>query len=594
MKISFWRIFWPTLVAILIAGIIGIFSFFGILGGVIASLDGGEKEESKGVILRMKLEGTILENSESNLDPMSLSIKHQLGLSDILYGLEYAKKDTDIKGIYLELEDVNAGYSTIKELKKGIEDFKKSGKFVVAYNSGEMLSLKQLYLTSSASENYGFPSTHVEFLGIGREYDFYINTLTKLGVEMQVIRGRENHFKSAVEPYIHSKLSDSARLQTQLIFNRIWSQIKSDISQNSGVSVNQLEQLAEDATITTISDAVKFKLLKASLYQDEIDEILRKKINLSKKDKLEFIQFEKYAKSKFYENQSLSDVKDPNLAVILTEGEISVNGEGLSSDKVAQYIREAREDKNIKTIVLRVNSPGGSALASDIIWREVSLANKSKKVIVSMGDLAASGGYFIACPADYIFAEPTTITGSIGVFGVIPFTGKLFEEKLGITFDRVQTNKHSILSLNRKLTAEELEIVQKDVNGIYSDFLKKVADGRKMDVEKVHTIARGRVWTGQDAIKIGLVDQLGGLKEAIDYAAKKSKISKPILKYWPLKKVEPIEEWLDQLDDLKNNSSIKLNQKKMPKIVEEYLQTISTFENLEGIQMRLPHIYELK
>lgn len=594
MKISFWRIFWPTLIAILVAGIISLFSFFGILGGFLASLSSDEDTQQKSSILKMTLQGTILENSESNVDPYSFSVQHQYGLSDILYGLENAKTDKKIKGIYLELNDVKAGFSTLKELKEGIEDFKKSGKFVLAYNTGELMSLKQLYLTSSADENYGFPSTHVEFLGLGREYDFYLNTLNKIGVEMQIVRGHENHFKSAVEPYIHTKLSDSARLQTQLIYNDIWRQIKQDLAINTRVNEANLDIYAENALITTVKDAVDKKILTGTLYKDQVDELLAKKIKLPKNEKLEFIDFEKYAKTKFYENQSMTDVKSPNIAVILTQGEISVDGNELSSNNVASYIREARLDKNIKTIVLRVNSPGGSALASDIIWREVMLANKEKKVVVSMGDMAASGGYFISCPADYIFAEPTTITGSIGVFGVIPYTGKLFEEKLGVSFDRVQTNKHAILSLNRRLGVDEVAIIQKDVNKIYDDFLTKVSIGRKLTKAQVHRIARGRVWTGGDAVKIGLVDELGGLRDAINFAVKKANIQTPTIKYWPLKKIEPLDAWLEQLDDLKNNSKVKIEQKKIPKIVEEYLASINAFENFQGMQMRLPHIYEIK
>ena len=278
MKISFWRIFWPTFIAIIVASIISLFSFFGILGGIVASFSEGDEVESHASILRMKLEGTILENSKSDLDPYSLTLKHQIGLSDLLFGLDQAKKDKSIKGIYLELANVSAGYATLKELKNGIEEFKKSGKFVVAYNTGEMISLKQLYLTVSSNENYGFPSTHVEFLGLGREYDFYFNTLSKIGVEMQVVRGHENHFKSAVEPYIYTKLSDSARLQTQKIYSTIWDQIKLDLYKNTGVSIKQLEELAEKASVTTVKDAVKFGLLKGSMYQDELDALLSKKL----------------------------------------------------------------------------------------------------------------------------------------------------------------------------------------------------------------------------------------------------------------------------------------------------------------------------
>ncbi len=594
MKISFWRIFWPTLVAVIVASIISLFSFFGLLGSLVASLSESNYQENETGILKMRLDGSILENSKSEIDPYSFSVKQQLGLSDLLFGLEHAKKDPSIKGLYLELSNIRAGYATIKEIKKGIESFKKSGKFVIAYNTGEVLSLKQLYLTSSTNENYGFPNTHVEFLGLGKEYDFFLNTLTKLGLEMQVVRGYENHFKSAVEPYINTSLSDSARLQTKLIYETIWKEIKGDLALSSGLSVNKLDQLAEKGSITTVNDAVKVGLLKGKLYKDEVDAILHKKIKLPSNEKIQFVDFEKYAKKCFYENQSLVDVKKPSMAVILTEGEISVEGEELSSEKVAAYIKEARLDKNIKSIVLRVNSPGGSALASDIIWREVMLANKVKPVVVSMGDLAASGGYYISSPASYIFAEPTTITGSIGVFGVIPYTGKLFEEKLGVTFDRVQTNSHAALSLNRKLLPDELAIIQKDVNFIYDDFLSKVASGRKLSKAEVHQIARGRVWTGIKAKQIGLVDELGGLQAAITYAAKKVKLKTPIIKYWPIKKVEPFENWLEEFDDMKETSKIAFSKKKMPKLIEDYLQSISNFEKFEGIQMRLPHYYEIK
>jgi len=594
MKISFWRIFWPTLIAVIIAALITMFAFFGVLGGVIASFSGDEKEDETIGILKMRLDGVVLENSKSEFDPYSLSVKEQLGLSDLLFGLEKAKKDPTIKGLYLELSNVNAGYATLKELKKGIESFQKSGKFVVAYNTGELITLKQLYLTSSAKENYGFPSTHIEFLGLGREYEFYYNTLTKLGVEMQVIRGRENHFKSAVEPYIHTKLSDSARLQTQEIYNAIWGEIKTDLSKSTGLTKEKLNLYAESGAITTVSDAVNYGLLKAALYQDEVDGLLAKKMRLSSDKKLTFIHFEKYAKKSFYEDQSLVEVKNPSVAVVLAEGEITVDGKELASNKVASYIREARQEKSIKTIVLRVNSPGGSALASDIIWREVMLAQKLKPVIVSMGDLAASGGYYISTPASYIFAEPTTITGSIGVFGVIPYTGRLFEEKLGVTFDRVQTNKHAVLSLNKRLSAEEIAIIQKDVNGIYSDFVSKVAHGRKLSQAEVHRIARGRVWTGSKAKQIGLVDEIGGLDDAIKFAIKKVHLKSPVIKYWPLKKQEPLETWLEELDEMKENSKISLTRHKMPKFVEDYLHTISTFEKFEGIQMRIPHYYQLK
>jgi protease-4 len=594
MKISFWRIFWPSFIAIIVSGILFAFSFFGILGGVLASFSGEDNQEvTNKSILKMTLAGQIVENSETNFDPYNLSVENKIGLSDILFGLKKAKEDKNIKGLYLEIKELKTGYATINEIRKGLDDFKKSGKFVLAYNTGEMMSLKQLFLTSITKDNYGFPSTHLEFLGLGRQYEFYANTLSKVGVEMQVVRGEENHFKSAVEPYISSRFSDSAKLQVQLIYNELWSNIKKSLSLTTGVNEIKLDYLAENGLVTTIKNAVSFNIMKGVKYQDEIEELLKNKAGISLFDKIEFYDFEKYAKSKFYDEQGLMDVKKPSIAVILAEGDISVDGKGLSSDKVANYLKEARNDKNIKAIVLRVNSPGGSALASDVIWREVILAKKSKKVIVSMGDVAASGGYYISCAADYIFAEPTTITGSIGVFGVIPYTGKLFEEKLGVTFDEVKTNTHSVLSLNRKLTVNEIDIIQKDVNEIYRDFLLKVSEGRKLDVKKVHNIARGRVWIGSDAIKKGLVDKIGGIDDAINYAAKISNCKTPIVKYWPIKKREPLEAWLDELQELKNNSSIHLKTKELPSFLLTYLSIFKDLDNFSGIQMRLPHIYKV-
>jgi protease-4 len=278
----------------------------------------------------------------------------------------------------------------------------------------------------------------------------------------------------------------------------------------------------------------------------------------------------------------------PNIAVILAEGDVAVEGDGLTSQKICKYLREARLDKDIKTIVLRVNSPGGSALASDEIWREVKLANEKKKVIVSMGDVAASGGYYISSPAARIFAEPTTITGSIGVFGVIPFTGNMLQNKLGLTFDRAQTNKHSVVSTNRKLTPEEFSTIQNEVDVIYAQFLNRVSTGRGMTVEAVNTIARGRVWTGADALKIGLVDQLGGIKDAINYAAKKAGIKEQKIRYYPEKKEDPILELIEGLTQ-EEQVKIQSSYAEMPESLKFYYQQLKKLEQLKGIQMRMPY-----
>ncbi len=590
-KVTFGRIFWPSLVAILVASFITMILFFTILGGVIGSLIGGSTnaEVESGSVLHMTLEGQISENSSTKFDPMSLTMNSKIGLSDILYGLESAKKDKSVKGVFLELKNLQCGFATAREIRNAINDFETSGKFVVSYNGGEVITQKEYYVSSAANENYGFPTSTMEFNGLGAELMFFKNTLDKLEVEMQVIRGSNNDFKSAVEPFFRTEMSDSSRVQIEKYLSSIWMDIRTDISRDRKISVEELNDIAENMKIHRAQDAVELKLLDGVKYKDEVMAIVAKKANEESIGEKDLMSFEKYAQKGLINNQKDIKTRNANVAVILAEGEVSVDGDGLSSDKICKYVREAREDKTIKTIILRVNSPGGSALASDEIWREVQLANKTKKVIVSMGDVAASGGYYIASPADRIFAEPTTITGSIGVFGTIPFIGKMLENKLGLTFDRAQTNKHSVMSLNRKLTPEELAIVQNEVDAIYSQFLSRVSVGRGISVEKVNQMARGRVWTGTDAQKIGLVDELGGLKDAINYAAKKAGINNKdvTIRYWPEKKSDRLSEFLETISE--SESTEMKAQTQLPADLIYYYQQLKKLESMRGIQMRMPY-----
>ncbi|MFN5845194.1 MAG: signal peptide peptidase SppA, partial [Flavobacteriia bacterium] len=405
---------------------------------------------------------------------------------------------------------------------QALNDFEKSGKFLVAYNSGEMITQKEYYLSSAANEVFGFPSSAMEIIGLGTEMAFFKGTLDKLDVEVQVIRGSNNDFKSAVEPYFRTAMSDSSRVQVERYLTSMWEDIRTDIAADRKITIEEINAIADSAKIRRAEDAIDFNLMDGVKYRDEVIAHISKKIGLEEEEDLNLQSFEKYAKKKFYQNQLLTKNDRPNIAVILAEGAVSKDGDELTSKEICKLFQDVRKNKTIKTVVFRINSPGGSALASDEIWREVQLTNKTKKVIVSMGDVAASGGYYIAAPAAAIFAEPTTITGSIGVFGMIPYTGKMLENKLGISFDRAGTNRHSIMTTNRKLDAEEYGIIQEEVDAIYEQFLTRVAEGRGMTTEKVNVLARGRVWTGRDALKIGLVDQLGGINDAIDYAAKKA------------------------------------------------------------------------
>ena len=586
-KVTFGRVFWPSLVAILVVSIISIVIFFFVLGGIINGIGGSEpfavKEKT---ILHMTLDGVIAEKSSTKFEVMSLETENKMGLSDLLYGLEKAKTDDKIKGIFIELNNVQCGFATAKEIRSAINDFEKSGKFAVAYSSGEVVTQKEYYIASAANEIYGFPTSTVEFVGLGAELMFFKNTLDKLEVEMQVIRGKNNDFKSAVEPFFRTEMSDSSRHQINTYLTSIWSDIRNDISKDRKISMNRLNEIAENMEVRRATDAVSVGLFDNVKYRDEVLSMLREKIKIKESDELNLQSFEKYAKKKFMLQQQLN-ADQANLAVILAEGDVSVDGDGLTSEKICKYIKEARLDKNIKTIVLRVNSPGGSALASDEIWREVQLANAKKTVIVSMGDVAASGGYYIASPAHKIFADPSTITGSIGVFGVIPYTGKMLENKIGLTFDRASTNKHAVLSTNRKLTESETEIIQSEVDEIYAQFLSRVAEGRGMTTEAVNVIARGRVWTGVDAKRIGIVDELGGISDAIRYAAKKAGIKETKIKYWPEVKEDPFAEILEQFNE-QNETSTQIKAEKLPAELKRYYQQLKKLESYQGIQMRMP------
>ena len=591
MKIRFGKIFWPSFIAALIVSILGLVLFFLTVGGLVSSISDNEpnKVELKDkTVLHLTLDQKVGERTRTEFSKTSFEFNSSVGLSELLYGFKVASSDDKIAGIFVDLKGAKFGYTTAKEIRDAINEFEKSGKFVIAYNSGEVISQKSYYVASAANTNYAFPTSSFEMIGLGVELMYFKNTLDKLGVEMQVIRGKNNDFKSAVEPFFRSNMSDSSRLQIERYLTSMWNDIKSAISKDRKIEKELIETLANKASIRRAEEAKQHKLIDDALYRDQVIDQIKKKLNVSKDDPINFYAFEKYAKKKFRKDQFIQEVDSPEIAVILAEGEISKNGEGLTSKDICKLFQDVRKNKSVKAVVFRINSPGGSALASDEIWREVVLTQKEKKVIVSMGDVAASGGYYIAAPADRIFAESTTITGSIGVFGVIPFTGKMLNDKLGLTFDRATTNNHSVLSLNKKLTTEEMSIIQEEVDKIYDDFLSRVASGRKMSKEQVNRLARGRVWTGQDALKNGLVDEIGGIKSAIKYAQEITKSDADKILYYPTYEEEPFEMILEKLkeDDMIKGAEVTLSQE----LIDFYAK-LKKLEKFSGMQMRLP--YEL-
>jgi protease-4 len=594
-KIPFSRIFWPTLVAIGIALSLGLVFFFLILGGIIGSFSEFGPEpyaiENKS-ILHVTLKGTIQEKSNSEFDPSSFQFNESVGLSDVLFALEKAKSDDQIKGIYIDIDELNCGISTARTIRQALNDFKKSSdKFVIAYFQGEAISQKEYYIGSVADQCYAFPTSSFMLAGLGSEAVFFKKLLDKLDVEVQVIRGQNNDFKSAVEPFFLTGLSDSASMQNQILMNGIWNELATDISQSRNIKTSEFNAWINNMEVVNPNQALAHKLVDGLLYKDEMMAKLSKKVGLSSNDKIKWAEFNEYAQNAFYESQLLIQAESASVAVILAEGEVAVDGDGVSSKKLCRLFEKVRNDDDIKAVVFRINSPGGSALASEEIWREVMLTQKKKKVYVSMGDVAASGGYYIATPADRIFAEATTITGSIGVFGMIPYTGKMLENKLGITFDRVQTHNHSVMSTNRKLTPEELAMVQNEVNGIYSQFMDRVAKGRSLPVARVNQIARGRVWTGKDALSIGLVDELGSLTDVIDFAKREIKDKEAKVIYYPKVKEDKFGSIIKMIkqENEEEESRMHLKNSSLPNELLEQYERIKAIESKMGIQMRMPY-----
>ncbi|MEC8602822.1 MAG: signal peptide peptidase SppA, partial [Bacteroidota bacterium] len=521
----FWRTFWASSLSSLMIGLALFLFILSIVIGLASSFDRKPFKVEKNAILHLKLDESISEVSYADFNPNSPGlITKQFGLNELKRGLKEAEKDENIKGILLNIDNLSSGMASTEEIRNALLNFKEqSGKFIYSYS--ETYSQSAYYLSSVADEVFLYPTGMLDFRGLGVELMFFKGAIDKLGIDVQIIRGSNNKFKSAVEPFLYSQMSDENREQIMTYLNSLWSNMLSKIKSSRNISIEQMNEIADSIHIRNASSAVEFQLVDRLIYEDELHSLLKTKTDTPDDDELNLVPFSKYCKSKSQEDKMDFDNESNsgNIAIVYAVGDI-VSGEGernqIGSEKIAGAIQEARLNDEVKAIVLRVNSPGGSALASDVIWREVILAKEAKPFIVSMGDVAASGGYYISCGADWIFAQPNTITGSIGVFGMIPNVGPMLEDKLGITFDRAQTNNHSLLSFTKGLSEMEKSIIQSEIDVIYNDFINKVADGRDgLKVEDVDAIGQGRVWSGTDAIRLGLIDELGGIDDAINYAA---------------------------------------------------------------------------
>jgi len=503
-------------------------------------------------------------------------------LSTLIKIIGFAKRDSSIKGIYLMASENPNGYATSNEIRNALIDFKKSKKFILAY--ADYISEKAYYIANVSDKIYCNPKGMFQWQGMSVEYVYFKNMLDKLEIKTQIFYAGK--FKSATEPFRESKMTEPNRAQTTVWLNDLYDGLINGTASARGLNADSLKIMANNYLIVKPEDALKYKLIDGLKYDDEVKDEIRKKLGIDKNKTINFIRLHKYEKS----IDNMSGFSKDKIALVIAEGEI-VYGKGKSgqigSDDYLSLLRKLRFDKNTKAIVLRINSPGGSSLASEIIWRELELIRKAgKPVIVSMGDVAASGGYYIACNANRIFADPKTITGSIGVFAIIPNVSGFMENKLGVTFDRVKTSAYAdVPSLTRPMTEFESKLMQSQVDQIYLDFKTRVADGRKKSVQYIDSIAQGRVWTGSRALELGLVDQLGYMDDAISYAVKSSAIKDYRLKVYP----EPksfLEQIFDQYPTDFTEASIKRN---IGKENYQLFKKIESLKNEKGeIKTRLP------
>ena len=583
---SFFKNVLSTIVGVVLSVVVVVLLFIGIISIAISTLDSDKETKVKAnSILKITLSRPIVErasdNPFENLSITNMDPETEIEFKSILDNIEKAKTDDRIKGIYLNVPWVNAGLSQTEEIRNKLLDFKKSGKFIISY--AEYYSQMGYYLSSVADELYLNPEGIFELKGFSAQIMFYKGLLEKLDIEAQVIR--HGKFKSAIEPFILDKMSKENREQISLLLTTISDNILDSIASQRGLTLSRVEELADNLELNTAQKCFEHHFVDALIYQDELEEKLKSK--LGEEAKLQLISLTKYNNAKVEKQGKISRDK---IAIIYATGEIN-SGKGdlksIGSVTTAKAIKEAREDERIKAIVLRVNSPGGSALASDVIWRETILAKAEKPLVISMGDLAASGGYYIACAADTIVANPTTITGSIGVFGLIPNLQHFYKNKLGITIDTVNTHKHADMGVNRALTAFEKEKIHEIIEDIYDTFIEHVAEGRNMSTAAVDDIAQGRVWTGYDAKRLGLVDVLGGLEKAIDIAAHLAKLDDYRIVSLP-KKEAPLEIFIKEITGGETNYIAKFLG-----VNSKYIKPIESLLKGEKIQTRMPFILEI-
>ncbi|MDD3721013.1 MAG: signal peptide peptidase SppA [Lutibacter sp.] len=578
----------------LLASILGTLIALGILFMmfVVIAMAFGESEKvvvKDNSVLVIKLDALVKDYAPKGtdfLDEFFAFADEKMGLNEIINAIENAKNDVNIAGISINTLNVNAGISQTKAIRNKLEEFKESGKFIMAY--GDVYNQKSYYLSSVADSIFMNPLGGIEFKGLSSEVLFFKDLQDKTGVKMEVIR--HGKYKSAVEPFLYNKMSDENREQITSFLQSIWGELLIDVSKSRNKTIEELNIIADNLWARNATLAVENKLVDAAVYLDEYETKLKRASGISTDGELPEITLSDYIS--LGKGRVISSATN-KIAVIYAQGEI-IYGKGnkdlIGQELIIESLRKARKDKNVKAIVLRINSPGGSALASELIWRELEVTKKELPLVVSMGDVAASGGYYIACNADKIFAESTTISGSIGVFGAIPNMSKL-ADNIGINAEQVSTNKSPSYSIFEPITDEFRTVTTEGVEDIYTAFLERVSAGRNMSVEAVDSIAQGRVWAGVDALQNGLVDELGNLNDAISYAAELAVVTDYKVRNYPDYKLN-FGEKFSGLPFMKSKEKAMIEALGL----ENYktYQILKHFSEIKGMQARMPFVLDIK
>lgn len=606
---NFWKAVLANITGYILGSLlIGLLSF-AIIAGVIAALGGGEDDSptiEKNSVLKIELDGEIRERSSKNplaeLDlPGPFSGDKVTGLNDILHNIRKATSDENIQGIYLQLNPGISGWAALESVREALVEFKKSGKFIYSYS--ELYTEPSYYLASVADSVFVFSHGYMEWNGLGSTPMFFKGTLSKLEVEPIIFR--VGTFKSAIEPFINDKMSDANREQVTAFLTDMWNHYTGKISESRNLPVEELNRLANNLEIDDAESALNAKLVDALAFEDQVHDFMRARLGFEKDKKVTLVSMGSY------KNRSDKDagIKKPEgknkIAIIYAEGDINSgksDDESIGSETIVKAFRDARKDSTIKAVVFRVNSPGGSALASDVMWREVMLTREVKPVIASYGNVAASGGYYITAACDKIVAQPNTITGSIGVFGMLINTQKMFNNKLGVTFDRVTTNTYADLgNPNRSMSDYEKTKIQDGVNKIYRDFTRVVRDGRKFPdtdangdqiADAVDSIAQGRVWSGIRAKELGLVDELGGIDKAMAIAAEMAGLKEGEYK------TKELPEQKDPFNEIFDSAKKKEEEVMVRNLgVEQEYKAYKRLKNMagqNGVYMLMPWDFQIK